>query len=80
MARQYLNALDVDTDVLAEAFERVADGLRTNDIGLKAVETNHKARADDVSTFELSIEFVASADYEDAVDAIEYEVDTVNNE
>jgi len=42
-----LTGLDVDTDALADTFERIADGLRSNDIGIETVETNHVARVDE---------------------------------
>lgn len=70
-----LNGFDVDTDALADTFERVAEGLRSGDVALNAVETGHRARVDDASEFELAIEFIASHGYEDVVDGIEYETE-----
>jgi hypothetical protein len=71
-----LQAFDVDTEALADTFERMAEGLRTGDVGLQAIETGHRARVEDVSEFELAIEFVATHEYDDVVDGIEYETDT----
>lgn len=71
-----LQGFDVDTDALADTFERMAEGLRTGDVALNAIETGHRARVDDVSVFDLDVEFVASHEYEDVVDGIEYETDT----
>lgn len=70
-----LQAFDVDTDALADAFERIADGLRDGGVMVEEVETGHKAIVEAPTEFSLSLRFAASHEYVDAIDAIEYDVD-----
>jgi len=68
-----LTAFDVDTDALADAFDRMADGIRSGDVAINEVESNHVAVVEDPSKFYLGIEFVADEAFEDVVDPIEYD-------
>jgi len=75
-----LMAFDVDTDALADTLERMADGVRSGDIGIKRVNTDHDARIDDASEFGFSMTFVTSHEFADVVDGIEYETDDGGDE
>jgi hypothetical protein len=69
-----LQAFDIDTDALADALERMADGIRGSGVMVEEVETGHRAVVEDVSTFTLRLRFAATEEYVDVVDAIEYDV------
>jgi hypothetical protein len=68
-----LQAFDVDTDALADALERMADGIRDGGIMVEEIETRHRAVIEDPSTFDFRLRYVAKDEYEDVVDAIQYD-------
>lgn len=71
-----LTAFDVDTEALADALERMAEGIRGSGVMVEEVETGHKAVVEAPTEFELRLQFAANHDFVDVVDAIEYETDT----
>jgi len=72
-----LTAFDVDTDALADALERMAEGVRgSGGVMVEEVETGHVARVEDTSAFDFRLRFAADYEYRDVVDAIEYETET----
>lgn len=68
-----LNGYDVDTEALADTFERMADGLRSGDVLVDRLETTHMTKADASSDFEFAMRYKATHGYVDVADAIEYD-------
>lgn len=69
---RYLSGIDVDTDALADALRRLADGIDDRAVNLTYASTDHRAHVDDPSEFGFTIECVATHGYEDVVDIIRY--------
>jgi len=68
-----LTAFDVDTDALADTFDRMADGLRSGDVLVERLESGHVADVDDPSDFRFDMEFKATHGFVDVTDPIEYD-------
>jgi len=68
-----LTAFDVDTDALADTFERLADGLRSHEVLVDRLETGHVAEVEDASAFRFEMDYKASHGFVDVTDAIEYD-------
>ena len=76
MTMSKMNALhhgsDIDTDALAETLERVAEGVREGEIMIQHADTATHAPGASVTEFELSLTFLATYDYADVTDPLDY--------
>lgn len=70
-----LTAFDVDTEALADTFERMADGLRSNDVLIDRLQTQSIAEVDDMADFRFEMAYHATHGFVDVTDVIEYDVD-----
>jgi uncharacterized protein YqfB (UPF0267 family) len=68
-----LTAFDVDTDALADTFDRMADGLRSDDVLVERLESGHVADAGDHSEFRFDMEFKTTHGFVDVTDPIAYD-------
>lgn len=74
--RKYIGGIDVDTDRMADALRRLADGLESQDVAITAASTsNDIPEADDLAEFGFSLRYHASHNYDDVVDMIRYATD-----
>jgi len=74
--RKYIGGIDVDTDRMADALRRLADGLESDDVAITAASTtNDIPDAEDLAEFEFSLRYHASHEYEDVVDMVRYATD-----
>ena len=73
MKKRYIQGLDVDTDRLASALRRLADGLESNDVAIRSASTtNDIADPDDLAEFGFSLRYHASTEYGDVTDMVRY--------
>lgn len=74
--RKYIGGIDVDTDRMADALRRLADGLESQDVAITAASTtNEIPEAEDLAEFGFSLRYHASHGYEDVVDMVRYATD-----
>lgn len=73
MPRHYIHGADVDTDRLASALHRLADGIDAGDVAITATSTTHDVPdAEDLSEFGFRLRYHATHQYADVVDIIRY--------
>jgi len=71
-----LTAFDVDTDALAETFDRMADGLRSGDVLVDELVAREVVDVDAPDAdFRFEMAYHATHGFVDVTDAIEYDVD-----
>jgi len=68
-----LTAFDVDTDALADTFDRMADGLRSRDVLVDELITREVASVDDAADFRFEMAYHATHGFVDVTDVIEYD-------
>jgi len=68
-----LTAFDVDTDALADTFDRMADGLRSGDVLVDELITREVASVDDAADFRFEMAYHATHGFVDVTDVIEYD-------
>jgi len=74
--RKYIGGVDADTDRMADALRRLADGLESHDVAITAASTtNDIPDAEDLAEFGFSLRYHASHEYEDVVDMVRYATD-----
>lgn len=77
MTRRYIQGLDVDTDRLAVALRRLADGIESNGVAIRSASTtNDIHEADDLADFGLSLHYHATHEFEDVTDMVRYATKT----
>ena len=69
-----LTAFDVDTDALAETFDRMADGLRSGDVLVDELVAREVVAVEDAADFRFEMAYHATHGFVDVTDAIEYDV------
>lgn len=73
MTRNYLTGFDVDTDGVAEALRRLADGIEDDGVAIRAASTeSHIRDADDTVEFGVDMKYHASHDFADVVDLLRF--------
>jgi len=77
MKRQkYISGFDADTDRIADALRRLADGMESGDVAITAASTtNDIPDAEDLAEFGFSLRYHTTHEYEDVVDLIRYATD-----
>lgn len=70
-----LSAYDVDTDAVADALRRLADGVDDHDVAIERIRTAQDADVDDLVGCEFTIEYVTTHRYADVVDVLRYATD-----
>jgi len=74
--RKYISGIDVDTERMADALRRFADGLELNDVAVTAASTTNDVHdAEDLAQFGFSLRYHASHEYKHVVDMIQYATD-----
>lgn len=70
-----LSAFDVDTDAVADAFRRLAEGIDDGDVAIERIRTAQDADVEDLVGCEATIEYVTTHRYADVVDVLRYATD-----
>lgn len=74
--RKYIGCIDVDTDDMANALRRLAEGIESHEIGITAASsTTEIADPEDLAEHGFSLRYHATHDYADVVDMIAYATD-----
>lgn len=68
-----LTSYDVDTDALADVFERMADGLRSHDVLVDELIARESVTAEDMADFRFEMAYHATHGFVDVTDPIEYD-------
>lgn len=68
-----LTAFDVDTDALADTFDRLADGLRSNDVLVDELVAREVVTVEDAADFRFEMAYHTTHGFVDVTDVIEYD-------
>lgn len=74
--KRFIHGLDVDTQGMATALRRLADGIASDDVAITATKTTTDIPdADDLAEHGFTLRYHATHEYEDVVDMIRFATD-----